>query len=280
MGKLLDMAVDFSVIIPTFRRPRELLEAIASALNQRGVTIEVLVIDDSAEGSAEEPVKGLRDSRVRYVRNPVPTGGMPSKVRNLGWPLASGTFVHFLDDDDAVVEGYYAAVKAAFESRPRVGLVFGRIEPFGSGPTSQLEHERAYFAAVARKSAACRRFGTRWAYVGRMLFDTALLVCSASVVRRQCVVSLRGFDPEIRLLEDADFHIRAMREFGAYFMDRTAVHYRIGSPSLMHSPNPSKQQLDEEETGRRRIRDSYRNERGMLEWYALALFARTLLRVF
>jgi glycosyltransferase involved in cell wall biosynthesis len=273
------VAIDFSVVIPTFRRPRELLEAIASALDQRGVTVEVLVIDDSAEGSAEEPVKGLRDSRVRYLRNPVPSGGMPSQVRNMGWPLASGAFVHFLDDDDAVAEGHYSAVKAVFESRPRVGLVFGRIEPFGSGPASQLEHERAYFAAAARKAAACRRFGVRWAYVGRMLFDTALLVCSASVVRRQCVISLGGFDPRIRLLEDADFHIRAMREFGAYFMDRTAVHYRIGSPSLMHSPNPSQLQLDEEEAGRRKIRESYRAERGKLEWYALALFARTLLRV-
>ena len=280
MGQLLDMAVDFSVIVPTFRRPRELLEAIASAVNQRGVTVEVLVIDDSAEGSAEEPVKGLRDARVRYVRNPVPTGGMPSKVRNLGWPLASGTFVHFLDDDDAVAEGHYAAVKAAFESRPRVGLVFGRIEPFGSGPTSQLEHERTYFAAAARKAAACRRFGTRWAYVGRMLFDTALLVCSASVVRRQCVVSLGGFDPEIRLFEDADFHIRAMREFGAYFMDRTAVHYRIGSPSLMHSPNPTEAQKQGERLGHRQMQVKYRKEHGALEFYALALFTRTVLKIF
>jgi glycosyltransferase involved in cell wall biosynthesis len=279
MGQLLDMAIDFSVIIPTFRRPRELLEAISSALSQQGVTVEVLVIDDSLEGSAEESVRGLRDSRVSYLRNPVPSGGMPSKVRNLGWPLASGTFVHFLDDDDVVAEGYYAAVKVAFESHPRVGLVFGRVEPFGSGPASQLEHERAYFAAAARKAAACRRFGTRWAYVGRMIFDAALLICSASVVKRRCVVSLGGFDPEIRLLEDADFHIRAMREFGAYFIDRTAVHYRIGSPSLMHSPNPSQQQLDETQIGGRRIKDSYRNKRGPLEWYALALFARTLLRI-
>lgn len=273
------MSADFSVIIPTFRRPRELLEAIASVVNQRGVTVEVLVIDDSAEGSAEAPVRDLRDSRICYLRNPQPSGGMPSLVRNLGWPLASGTFVHFLDDDDVVADGHYAAVRAEFERHPRVGLVFGRIEPFGSGPQSQLEHERAYFAAAARKAAACRRFGTRWGYVGRMLFDTALLVCSASVVRRQCVASLGGFDAEIRLFEDADFHIRVMRKFGAHFMDRIAVHYRIGSPSLMHSPNPSQYQLDEEENGRRRIRDNYRNERGLLEWYVLALFARTLLRI-
>jgi hypothetical protein len=57
-------------------------------------------------------------------------------VRNLGWPLTRGAFVHFLDDDDIVPGGHYAAVKAAFEQRSSVGLVFGRIEPFGVGPES------------------------------------------------------------------------------------------------------------------------------------------------
>ena len=136
------MAVDFSVIIPTFRRPRELLESISSAVNQPGMSVEVFVIDDSPEGSAEEAVKSLGDSRVTYLNNPHPTGGVPSVVRNLGWPLTNGIFLHFLDDDDIVAEGHYAAVKAAFEKHPTVGLVFGRIEPFGSGPASQLAHER------------------------------------------------------------------------------------------------------------------------------------------
>jgi hypothetical protein len=43
----------------------------------------------------------------------------------------------------------------------------------------------------------------------------------------------RGFDPGIRLGEDVDFFGRAMREFGTDFLDRTTLHYRIGSPSLM-----------------------------------------------
>jgi GT2 family glycosyltransferase len=204
---------------------------------------------------------------------------MPSVVRNLGWPLARGRFVHFLDDDDRVAEGHYAAVRAAFEARPSVGLVFGRIEPFGSGPPAQLEHERRYFAAAAQKAAASGRFGTRWAFVARMMFDMALLVCSASVIRRECLATLGGFDPEIRLMEDADYHVRAMREFGVRFLDRTAIHYRIGSPSLMHSPNPSQSQLDQEHAGATRIGEKYIRERGALEFYALALFKRTVLRV-
>jgi hypothetical protein len=67
-------------------------------LNQKSVTVEVLVIDDSPERSAREVVDDLRDARVTYLANPNPTGGVPY----LGWPLATGTFIHFLDDDDTI----------------------------------------------------------------------------------------------------------------------------------------------------------------------------------
>jgi glycosyltransferase involved in cell wall biosynthesis len=273
------MTIDFSVIIPTFRRPRRLLESITSALDQREVTVEVIVIDDSPEGSAEIPVTGLLDSRVRYLKNPLPTGGVPSIVRNIGWPLANGSFLHFLDDDDVVVNGYYIAAKEAFKKHPAIGLVFGGIEPFGTGPPSQLDRERRYFITAAQKAASCARFGPRWAYAGRMLFDMAFLVCSASIVRQQCVTSSGGFDPTIRLMEDADFHVRIMREFGAHFLHRTAIRYRVGSPSLMHSPDPAASQREEELAGRRKMQSKYRAARGNLEFYGLALFTRTILKI-
>ncbi|HZE42198.1 MAG TPA: glycosyltransferase [Steroidobacteraceae bacterium] len=273
------MAVDFSVVIPTFRRVDQLRECIASVIAQPGVTTEIFVIDDSAEGSAQQVVECFADARISYVKNPQPTGGRPSVVRNLGWPLATGRFVHFLDDDDLVVDGHYAAVKSAFESHPDVGQVFGRIEPFGSGLKAQLDHECRYFADAAHKAVACARFGTRWAYTATMLFDSALLVCSASIIRRACVGALQGFDPEIRLMEDADFHVRVMREFGVHFLNRTAIRYRIGSPSLMHSPNPPPSQRQEEISACRRMQAKYRNQRGLLEYYALAIFTRVVLKM-
>lgn len=274
------MSIDFSVVIPTFRRPSELIEAIASVLRQQDTTIEVFVIDDSPEGSAEEAVRSLGDSRVSYLKNPNTTGGVPSVVRNIGWPMANGTFVHFLDDDDIVTEGHYAAVKAAFAANPTIGLVFGRIEPFSVGPAAQLDHERQYFADAARKAVSSGRFGSRFAFTGRMLFDKALLVCSSSVIRRECLARLGGFDPSIRLMEDADFHVRAMRKCGALFLDRTAIRYRVGSPSLMHSPNPSEAQSRGERLGHRQMHVKYRKEYGALEFYALALFTRTILKIF
>jgi glycosyltransferase involved in cell wall biosynthesis len=274
------VSIDFSVIIPTFRRPRELVEAILSVLRQHDVATEVFVIDDSPEGSAEEAVRGLQDSRIVYLKNPKPTGGFPSVVRNIGWPMASGEFIHFLDDDDIVTEGHYAAVKAAFGANPDIGLVYGSIEPFGSGPAAQLDQERQYFADAARRSTSSNRFGPRFAFAGRMLFGNALLVCSSSVIRRECVARIGGFDPSIRLMEDADYHTRAMRECGALFLNRAAIRYRVGGPSLMHSPVPTEEQKQGERLGHRQMQEKYRRERGALEFYALALFTRTILKVF
>lgn len=271
---------EVSVIIPTFKRPAELAEAISSVLRQREAKVEILVIDDCSEGSAELVVRNCADPRVAYLKNPKPSGGVPSKVRNMGWPKARGNFVHFLDDDDRLADGHYEAVKAAFAANPKIGLVFGRVEPFGNDASTQLEHERQYFAEAARKAAISSRFGPRLAFAGRMLFDKALLVCSASVIRRECLKRLGGFDPEIRLMEDADYHLRAMREYGAVFIDRAAVQYRIGSPSLMHSPNPTIAQREGERLGHRQMQIKYRKQHGALEFYALALFTRTVLKIF
>lgn len=272
------MDIDVSVVIPTFRRPQELRAAISSVLCQRNVAVEIIVVDDSPEASAREVIASLDDRRVRYLKNADPTGGIPSIVRNKGWPDARGTFVHFLDDDDVVPQGHYSVVRDTFARHPHVGLVFGRIEPFGNCPPEQLADERRYFARAARKALICQRFGPKWGFTAQMLFGRALLVCSASILRRRCIADVGGFDPAIRLMEDADFHIRVMRKCGAHFMDRVSVQYRIGSASLMHSPNPSARQLEYERDGRRRIKVKYRKERGELEFVALALLSRTLLR--
>lgn len=272
------MSVDISVVIPTFRRPRQLGEAIASVLGQTGVSTEIIVVDDSPEASAQAVVKSVDDARVRYVKNPTPTGGMPSAVRNLGWPLAQGAFIHFLDDDDIVPEGHYAAVKKIFSEHPEVGVVFGRIAPFGDAPEAQLRHERQFFGDAARRALMCSRFGPRWAFTASMLFRRALLICSAGVLRRECVQHVGGFDPRIRLGEDAAFYARAMRQCGAYFLDRVSLRFRVSNPSLMHSITQDQTEAKHLRVARKLTHDRYRAERGAVEFYMLKGFAHTVLR--
>jgi glycosyltransferase involved in cell wall biosynthesis len=268
--------IDISVVIPTYRRNGQLIQAIASVQAQAGATLEIMVVDDCPDGSAKSTVDAVRDRRISYLRNPNPTGGVPSRVRNFAWPSARGRFVHFLDDDDVVPAGHYAAVTAAFSQRPDVGLVFGRVEPFGDCPEAQLQHERRFFAQAALSAALCERFGRKLSFAGQMLFDLPLLVCSAGVVRRECIAGVGGFDPMIRLMEDADFYVRVMRRYGACFVDRPVLKYRIGFPSLMHAADPPPAQLQLQREGRQRMQAKYLREYGTVEFYALALFTRML----
>ncbi len=210
------------------------------------------------------------DPRIRYVRNSEPSGGKPAVVRNLAWPLANGALMHFLDDDDIVPDGHYRAIKKVFAATPDIGVVFGTVEPFGFDE-AQLSHERAFFSRAARRAATCQKFGPHVAFAARMLFGETMLVCSAGVVRRECVIAVNGFDPDLPLMEDVDFYARTIRRFGALFMQQVSLHYRIG-PSLMHRPGV--QTLVRQSY--KRMHERYRAEMGSVEFYGLKAFERML----
>jgi GT2 family glycosyltransferase len=272
------MAVDMSVVIPTFRRPVLLRETLDSVRAQTGVTTEVIVVDDCPEGSAAATVLGRNDPSITYLRNPRPTGGFPSIVRNLGWPKTSGRFVHFLDDDDLVPEGHYAATLRDFDRHPDAGMIFGRIEPFGTCPPEQLAHERAFFAAAARNAARGIRPSARRLAAARIMFGPAMLVCGAAVTRRDAVEQAGGFDPAMSLFEDTDFFRRVARASGMAFVDRLTLLYRIGSPSLMHDPVPTPERIAAERKGSRQVRANHRQTYGLAEYLALRAVARLCLR--
>lgn len=255
------MSPDISVIIPTFRRPRELAEALRSVLAQKDVSVEIFVIDDCPDGSAAAAAAPFLAQGVAYLRNPAPSGGRPAQVRNFGWPLARGDLVHFLDDDDIVPSGHYAAAKRIMARNAAVGVVFGAIKPFGAGDVAA---EERYFGRAFQRARRFGRFGARFGLAAAMFFGPTLLVCSAAIIRRRCIADLGGFNPELPLVEDVDFYARAIRRFGAEVMNGVSIHYRIG-PSLMHQPSRAKL-ISQSYT---MIHSYYRATHSRLDYFAL-----------
>ena len=94
--------VDVSVVIPTRDREPLLRTAVASALAQHGVTVQVVVIDD---GSVR-PVELGGWAGVTVARHPTPRG--VGAARNTGIARARGTWIAFLDDDDVWAPGKLA----------------------------------------------------------------------------------------------------------------------------------------------------------------------------
>ena len=88
-----------SVIMPTRNRPRRLRVALATALAQSDVDLEVLIVDDgSTDDATERIVAAVADRRVVYLRRQ--TQGGVSVARNAGIEQARARWIAFLDDDD------------------------------------------------------------------------------------------------------------------------------------------------------------------------------------
>lgn len=254
-----------SVVIPTWHRETDVVRAARSALRQSGVEIEVIVLDDSAENSAERHVAGIADARVRYVRCVTPSDGVPARVRNRGLALARGEFVHFLDDDDELEEGALGTLSTALATCPEIGVAIGIVRPVGDDE-AVLERERAYFEA-----AACRlsRFSTTRHLCAAILFSSTPLVNSACMVRRDTALAVGGYAEDVSRCEDVDFYLRAVRHSGFRFVDRTVVRYQTGRPSLMHSLEDNGLIIASYRTMHRR----YRQDHGLLEFLTLRLHA-------
>lgn len=270
MAHIHGMTPEISVVIPTFRRPVELRQALESVAAQRDVRVEVIVVDDCPDASAREVVESFPPQLVTYRVNPSPSRGRPALVRNLGATHATGELIHFLDDDDLVPDGYYAHVRDLFRASPGLDMVFGRIEPFGRDPAAVSE-EADYFASAARRAGRCGRLG-RWGLAAAMLFRPTLLVCGAAILRRSCLPGLQGFDARLPLMEDVDFYMRAIRARGARFIDRLALRYRIG-PSLMHRAERPRGLITD---SYRRMHRRYRGEHGVVEFLLLKLMAKAI----
>jgi glycosyltransferase involved in cell wall biosynthesis len=94
----MDERPQVTVVIPTRDRCKLVSMAIASALGQEDVSLEVIVVDDGSRDGTSARVSALQDPRVRVLRHDRPQG--PAKARNRGVADARGMWVAFLDDDD------------------------------------------------------------------------------------------------------------------------------------------------------------------------------------
>lgn len=117
-------AVKVSVVIVSWNRCAETLEAIRSALLQRYEPMEVVVVEAaSTDGSAE--AISSRYPTVRLVRLEK-NRGVPGN-RNVGASVATGDVLFFLDNDAELETCALKEVARTFEAGARVGAVGCRV---------------------------------------------------------------------------------------------------------------------------------------------------------
>jgi glycosyltransferase involved in cell wall biosynthesis len=131
----------FSVIIPTYARPKQLSDCLTSLskLDYLRDRFEVIVVDDGSPTPLDAIVAPFQTSLNLTLLRQANAG--PSAARNAGAAMAKGTFLAFTDDDCAPAPDWLRQLEIRFTKQPQQ-IVGGRTcnaltqNPFSC--TSQL----------------------------------------------------------------------------------------------------------------------------------------------
>jgi glycosyltransferase involved in cell wall biosynthesis len=119
----------FSVLICTRNRAQKARRAVESVLANSFGDFELIVVDQTNDGSTREALATLHDARLRYI--PTNTVGVAIS-RNIAIREARADIVAFTDDDCICDKEWLAGIRAEFATDPAALGVYGRVVPYGT----------------------------------------------------------------------------------------------------------------------------------------------------
>jgi len=129
--------VKISVIIPTYKRPLTLLEALRSLQQQTLSEFEILAVDNAADPEIEKLVSEFNQTArvpARYVAEGR-TG--VHYARNTAAETAKEDLLLYTDDDVSFDPGWVAAYAKAFVDHPTMAAAGGPVRPIWEEPPPQ-----------------------------------------------------------------------------------------------------------------------------------------------
>ena len=120
------MSLTFSVVIPTYHRPKELTRCLNGVLGQEISKdfYEIIVVDNDVAGSAKATVQQIetRHKEIRYEKR---FTNNVSEARNLGAKIGKGEWMAFLDDDCVPGPEWLSTALKLLAKASDPGLVLG-----------------------------------------------------------------------------------------------------------------------------------------------------------
>ena len=121
--------MNISVVIPTYKREKDLEECLDSIATQRRVPQEIVVVDSGREDRINQLVLKKTNAFqklgivLKYVRNERENSA--SVARNIGVGLASGDYICLVDDDTVLPQDYLKNIIRFFEEHTDALCVSG-----------------------------------------------------------------------------------------------------------------------------------------------------------
>lgn len=182
-----------SIIIPTYKRVKELERAIDSVISQTFINWEIIIIDNHSEDGTKELIQKYNNSKIKllFIRNK----GNIAKSRNLGIKKSKGKYLALLDSDDVWMPNKLSECLKALNKNTK--LVYHDM--FIQKKLNQI---------IFRKSGMCRKI--KKPVYNDLVFNGPAFPTSGVVVEKKIFKKINFFSEKKNLItwEDYDAWIR------------------------------------------------------------------------
>ena len=202
-----------SVIIPCFNAEQFLSEAIDSILAQTYAPIEIIVIDDGSTDSSLEIIKSY-DNRLIWQRGANKGGNY---ARNLGFTLAKGDYIQYLDADDYLLTDKIAKQVRLLQTSA-ADVVYSDWQHLVHQADGGSFLDQVRICGPKTDFLESLLANERWSNLAPILFS------------RESVSQSGGWDESLKAAQDRDFLI-SVAIAGAKFV------YQPGCDSIYRIPN-------------------------------------------
>ena len=228
------MPAKVSVIVPAYNAGLFIENAINSILAQSyGGEVEILVIDDQSSDNTKALVADMarRHPQIILLRNERAKG--PSGARNTGLLTASGSYIAFLDADDAWFSNHLEEGIGFLEKYPGIDVVFYNFE------ICDFATKRRFGDWFSEKGftnkVTAENMGNQYFLINDNLFyallEESFMHLQSMIVRKEALGEVL-FNENLTRSEDRDFSIQlfaASHASVAYKNLVTGTYFRHGN---------------------------------------------------
>jgi glycosyltransferase involved in cell wall biosynthesis len=220
-----------SVVIPCYGYGRFLPACVRSVLDQEGVDVRVLVIDDASPDDSAEVARRLaaEDERVEVRVHAENRGHIATYNEGLiDW--ADGDYSLLISADDLLTPGSLARAAAVLETNPSVGFVYGRAPWWHEGQPLPVARTETKGVRVWE--------GHEWLRImcrlGHSVISSPEVIVRTSVQQR-----IGGYRADLPHTADAEMWMRfAVHSDVAYIKGADQAIYRIHDTQMSTSRVP------------------------------------------
>lgn len=215
-----------SICVPAYNSGQYIGETLDCLLSQSYENLEIIIIDDGSSDNTSSIVKGFKDERLHYYRQP---NAGAAAARNYAFEKSMGSFIKFMDSDDLISSTCIEVqVKAIRDKDDAVASAKWGVF---------VNSDRSDFKLV-REKVWKNLPGIDWVVESLIDYGRNMTQPGIFLIPRNLIKRAGLWNEKLSLIDDFDFMTRVLTETDkVIFCEEAILYYRNGLPNSLSRQN-------------------------------------------